>query len=323
MILIKIIGLEVHHPIAQTNNSKYLSGRTEEYKHFLQDILGKHKRFERNDTESPLDIMYKSCQKTLSSANISSSDIDCLIVCSVTPQYLSPTTATYLASLLSLSQHSFQFDMNMCCLNMSMAYYNAYCMLQQNNRLHNILVVSYDDSRVLLKDCPDVAGLMGDLACSFVLSKTDEPGTSLIDMDYSCNFTNRDNMLVPTEPLSDKLITNSPIDVYFNPYADPHVEESIEVMKEMLQRNNLPPTDINHYCLSQFAISNIAKVTKALNIPTEKVTYVGDEYGYTSGNSPFLALYEAVREGKVQRGDKIFLWTVGAGSQNIFILFEY
>jgi 3-oxoacyl-[acyl-carrier-protein] synthase-3 len=50
---------------------------------------------------------------------------------------------------------------------------------------------------------------------------------------------------------------------------------------------------------------------------------VGDEFGYTSTSSPFIALHRAITSGKIQRGDKVLFWTVGAGWQNVAMVVEY
>lgn len=39
--------------------------------------------------------------------------------------------------------------------------------------------------------------------------------------------------------------------------------------------------------------------------------------------SPFIALYESIKEGKVKRGDYVIFWTIGSGSQSIVMLYKY
>ncbi|MFJ8246265.1 3-oxoacyl-[acyl-carrier-protein] synthase III C-terminal domain-containing protein [Peribacillus asahii] len=81
--------------------------------------------------------------------------------------------------------------------------------------------------------------------------------------------------------------------------------------------------DINSYCFSQFALSNIIKIQNHFTIPEKKVICVGDKYGYTTTSSPFISLYEGIKSGRIKRGDNILFWTIGAGHQMIALLFKY
>ena len=70
-------------------------------------------------------------------------------------------------------------------------------------------------------------------------------------------------------------------------------------------------------------IFHIDILRNELNIPEDKSIYIGDKYGYTGATSPFIALYELVEQNRINRGDYIMFWTVGAGMQHIFMLIRY
>lgn len=96
-----------------------------------------------------------------------------------------------------------------------------------------------------------------------------------------------------------------------------------EMFEQIVKRNNMTIDDIDHYCLSQFALSNINKIKEHFSIPEEKITYVGDRYGYTGTSSPFVALYEGIQSGKIKRGDTVLFWTIGGGHEFITMLYKY
>ncbi|QFK73313.1 hypothetical protein F7984_12755 [Pradoshia sp. D12] len=56
---------------------------------------------------------------------------------------------------------------------------------------------------------------------------------------------------------------------------------------------------------------------------SQKVIYIGDQYGYTGSSSPFLAFHEGIQDGRIKRGDYVMFWTVGAGHQFIAMLWKY
>lgn len=77
------------------------------------------------------------------------------------------------------------------------------------------------------------------------------------------------------------------------------------------------------FCFSQYALCNIKDLRKLMNIDENKSLFIGSEYGYTGTSSPFIALYEAIERKLIKRGDYVMFWTIGAGSQNISLLFKY
>ena len=77
------------------------------------------------------------------------------------------------------------------------------------------------------------------------------------------------------------------------------------------------------FCFSQFAFINIKAIRELMNIDEDKSIYIGDKYGYTGTTSPFIVLYEAIKQGKIKRGDYIVFWTFGSGSESIVMLYKY
>ena len=55
----------------------------------------------------------------------------------------------------------------------------------------------------------------------------------------------------------------------------------------------------------------------------DKTIYNGDKYGYTGVTCTFFALYEAITEKKIKRGDYVFFWTFGSGVEMAFTLMRY
>ena len=96
-----------------------------------------------------------------------------------------------------------------------------------------------------------------------------------------------------------------------------------DIMTKMLRENGLTKDDISMFCFSQFALANIQKIRELMDIDETKSIYIGDKYGYTSTSSPFIALYEAIKQGSVKRGDYIMFWTIGTGSESIVVLYKY
>jgi 3-oxoacyl-[acyl-carrier-protein] synthase-3 len=85
------------------------------------------------------------------------------------------------------------------------------------------------------------------------------------------------------------------------------------VIDEALKEADLTVEDVDWLLLHQANIRIMESVAKRLNIPMEKVITNLSEYGNTSAASIPLALDEAVRSGKVKKGDVIACSGFGAG----------
>ena len=96
-----------------------------------------------------------------------------------------------------------------------------------------------------------------------------------------------------------------------------------DMIRTLLERNNLSVSDITKCCFSQFALSNILKIQQELGFKDEQISYVGDRFGYTGTSSPFIALHETIESEDIHRGDHVLFWTVGAGFKLVAMLFKY
>lgn len=111
--------------------------------------------------------------------------------------------------------------------------------------------------------------------------------------------------------------------VKWKPFGAWWIDGAIENINSILGKNNLCINDISMFCFSQITIRNIVTFRKKMGIPEEKSIYIGDTYGYTGATSPFIALYEGIKNGQVKHGDYVVLCTVAAGSAHISLLLKY
>jgi 3-oxoacyl-[acyl-carrier-protein] synthase-3 len=112
--------------------------------------------------------------------------------------------------------------------------------------------------------------------------------------------------------------------VKFIPFDDSIcVDAASESINTLLSNNGIAPESIKAACFSQLSLPNIKAVAGKTGIDADAAVYIGDEFGYTSTSSPFIALHKAVTTGQLERGDKVLFWTVGAGWQNVAFVMEY
>jgi len=91
------------------------------------------------------------------------------------------------------------------------------------------------------------------------------------------------------------------------------VRRMAESAQVVIKAAHLKPEDITCFIPHQANIRIIQAVAKWAKLPMEKVYVNVERYGNTSAASNLIALYEAVQEGKIKRGDRVVLVAFGAG----------
>ena len=86
-----------------------------------------------------------------------------------------------------------------------------------------------------------------------------------------------------------------------------------EVAQEALKENGLGIEDINWLIMHQANIRIIEATAKRLGLPLERVVLTVERHANTSAASIPLALDEAVRDSRIQRGQRLLLAGVGGG----------
>ncbi len=328
MEYIQIKNIEIFHGGKIQDNTIYLNHFKEQgkdIKHFMEDIMGRKKRYLlESPDENALTMAIEASKKVLNSANLNGNDMDMIILCSVLPQYVTPPSSILIHRAIGGKQECFCNDINVNCIGMAYALNLITGYMKSDSRINRALIVGSDFLNPQVSPDNELCyGEYGDAACAIILEKTSREcgvidskiatDTSAIDDVYfpHCGFSNIYD--VPKENIHAKWVAH-PSNWY---------ESSLSNIKSVLRRNNVTVDDISMFCFSQFTYKTIVNLRKDLNIPEENSMYIGDIYGYTGTTSPFIALYESIKKGKIKRGDYILLWTLAAGTSTIVLLLKY
>ena len=94
------------------------------------------------------------------------------------------------------------------------------------------------------------------------------------------------------------------------------------LVKHLLQKTGVELSDVDHLIFTQINRSVIEQVMDILELPMEKTTTVMDKYGYTGSACVPMAFYDAVKAGRIKRGDTVMFVASGAGlavGSNLFV----
>lgn len=331
---IRIRDIAVYHPSKAVDNEfffKHFEKQGKDVKHFLEDVLGRKKRYmidnkgkKESERENSLTMQIEAAKRVLKKTNLTGKDIDGIIVATQFPEYITPPCFMYVHGAIDGKRECFGYDINTNCLGMTMAFHQASQYFSCNPQIEKMLIIAGDYLNLgVSEDDEGLYGVLGDSACAIVVERSDET-SKLIDSDYFINNTCIEDKVFPRNGFSD-LFENQNLDCKGNPEstADLEIPFVVEKMKKMLQRNGLSPKDLGGICVSQSVKSNVNYIKENLEIADEKCPFVAEEYGYTGGNSPFLALNKLIEKGQIKRGDYVLLWTVGSSMQHIFLLIKY
>ncbi len=326
---VRIRELQIYHPSNEVDNDYYIErykARGVEVTGLLK-ALGRDKRFIVDDpAENTLTMAVEASKKALQKAGLTASDVDLIIFTSQTPEYLLPSNALKLHSALGGDLNTMCYDINANCAGMLVAVEQASRYMMGNPRIERALVVGADYLSVHSPDEPVYHSNFADSAAAVIL-ESGADGRGFIDSVYQTDTSVIDNSLFPAHGLSNlyrEEYTAKDAQVKFTPFDDSVcVDSAVDSLKILLERNGIDKNAVGGFLFSQFSVGNVKLVSERLGLDQDKVFYVGDKYGYTATNSPFLALHDALRDGKIQRGDYLVFWTVGAGWQNVSLLIQY
>lgn len=261
-----------------------------------------------------LDISVKACRIAVERANLNTNEIDLILVATITPEYLLPSTGCLIQKELEVKDCP-AFDISAAC---SGFIYGLVIAEGLSKRFKKILFVAAEAlSKFTDYQDRNTCILFGDGASAVILEATEE--SNLVDFDISADGNNWELLYIPAGgakfPSSEETVKKrlhymkmQGRDVFKN--AVKNMETSII---KILQRNNLTERDIDLFVPHQANIRIIESLRKKLDFPEEKVYVNIDRYGNTSAASIGLALFEAEQRGKLKKGDVVLLSAFGAG----------
>lgn len=296
---------------------------------WLESQLNIYQRFWCGEEESTVDLCEHASLIALERAGLKPSDLDLIIVATDTPEYLTPATAAVLQYRLHAG-HAGAFDLNAACAGFVMGLDVGSKYIRTEDRYNTILVVGvYAMSKYLnLKDKKTVT-LFGDGAGAVILTSeegTDRgfQGSELMTLgqyyDGMGIYSGGTKHPITQEALQQQQHTFS-INYRFPPELNPQVWT--RMAKQLFERLDLSPHDIQHYILTQLNINSIYKTMDNLKVDHSHAHTMMDRVGYTGSACIAITLNDAIEQGKIQPNDLILM--IGSGSGLTFgsTLFRY
>ena len=308
-VQVTITGLGAHVPERVLTNDE-LAELVDTSDEWIVTRTGIRERRIAAETEALSDLALPAVDQALDQAGVDGKDIDLLIVATVTPDMMFPSTAALLADRIGAADAA-AYDLSAGCTGFMYALAQAYGMLA-GGLARRALVVGGDVlSRILDWTDRSTLVLFGDGAGAVVLEPSEEPG--FLAFELGADGAGGEHLWLPGSGS--------------RRFADPeqHVKmNGREVFKfatrvlvssgqAVLERGGLSVDDVDVYVPHQANIRIIDHATKKLGVPSERVVINVDRFGNTSSGSIPLALADAQVDGRLRAGKLVLMTGMGAG----------
>lgn len=306
----RISGVGSYLPGAPVTNDDLVTRGIETSDEWIATRTGIRSRYLAEPGTVASDLGLKAAEKALEMAGIGAEALDLIIVATSTPDYIFPSTACLLQGKLG-NKGATAFDVQAVCSGFVYALTIAEKFIRSGSHKKVLVVGAEVFSRIL--DWKDRATcvLFGDGAGAVVLEASEEPGilATALHADGSYNgILNVPGQVANGQVTGDPFLRMDGQAVF--KFA---VRSLADVAQECCTAAGIDTASIDWLIPHQANIRIIEATGKKLGIPTDKVVVSVDRHGNTSAASVPLALDEAVRDGRIQRGQKVMLEGVGGG----------
>jgi len=275
---------------------------------------GIRKRHIAAEGETTSDLGYHAAMRALEAAGVDAKELDLIVVGTTTPDLIFPSTACLIQHRLGADGCP-AFDVNAACSGFVYALTVADKFIRSGAAKTALVIGAETLTRMVDWSDRTTCVLFGDGAGAVVLKADTETGILSTHMhadggkkELLWNPVGVSVGFKPGEENAGVRIHMSGNDVF------KHAVKALDsVVEETLEANGLDRHDIDWLIPHQANLRIIEATAKRLDMPMERVVVTVDKHGNTSSGSVPLALDEAVRSGKVQRGQLVLLEAFGGG----------
>lgn len=273
---------------------------------------------EPGTTSSELGLV--AAQRALEMANVAASDLDLIIVATSTPDFIFPSTACLIQGKLG-NKGAAAFDVQAVCSGFAYALGIADKFIRSGSHKKVMVIGAEVFSRILDWSDRGTCVLFGDGAGAVVLEASENPGILATAMHADGSLSGILN--VPGQ-IAGGQVTGDPFLRMDGPAVFKFaVRVLADIAEEVCLVAGMKTCDVDWLIPHQANIRIIEATGKRLGIDREKVIVTVAHHGNTSAASVPLALDEAVRDGRIQRGQKVLVEGVGGGFTWGAALFEF
>lgn len=312
MIYSRITGTGGYLP-AKTLTNADLEKMVDTTDEWITTRTGIKERHIAADGENTVDLAEQAALRAIDAAGIKATDIDLIVVATTTPDQVFPSTACLLQGRLD-NHGATAFDVQAVCTGFVYALGVADKFIRSGSHRCALVIGAETMSRIVDWNDRATCVLFGDGAGAVILEASDEAG--ILSTHLHADGAYKDLLEVKVGVSSDYDAVRDGhafVEMKGNEVFKVAVNTLGRIVDETLAANNMVKSDIDWLVPHQANIRIIGATGKKLAMNMANVVVTVDRHGNTSGASVPLALDEAVRDGRIKRGDTVLLEAFGGG----------
>lgn len=267
--------------------------------------------------ESPSDMGQKAALKALERAKVDPQEIDLILVCTMTPDYLCPSTAALIQKKINAKKAA-AFDIQAACTGFlyGLSVAKAYI---ESALYKNVLIVATEKMSAFVnyKD-RNTCILFGDGAAAALVTDAGA-GLSIDTLSLGADGELGELIFIKgggsSNPITQESLEKG--EQFFTMAGKEVFKHAVRRMglaaEECLQKANLSFDEISYLVPHQANIRILEALSKNFQLPTEKIYKTIEKYGNTSASSVAIALDELIQEKTLSDGEHLLLVAFGGG----------
>jgi len=264
------------------------------------------------------DLAVEAAKKALAQRGLTPTDIEAIIVGTVTPDMFFPSTACIVQNKLG-AKGAWGFDLSGACSAFLYSLQTGAQFIATGT--HKRVMVIGSDVMSSIIDYTDRATcvIFGDGAGAAILEPAEDDSVGLIDFIHEVDGSGGQFLYMPgggsLNPSSKETVEKKMHYVHQDgqqvfKFA---VRKQTEACEKLLERNGLKASDIDAFIPHQANLRIISATADRLGLRPEAVIVNIDRYGNTTAGTIPLAMSTAIEQGKLKKGSLVMLASVGAG----------
>jgi 3-oxoacyl-[acyl-carrier-protein] synthase-3 len=264
------------------------------------------------------DLAKEAALGAMTQAGITAADLGFIVVGTTTPDTIFPSTACLLQNKIGAT-NAWGFDLGAACSGFTYSLTTAMHMVAAGSADQALAVGADVMSSIIDYTDRATCVLFGDGAGAIVLAPADDTEPAIIDFAHEIDGSGGPALCMPAggsrlpasaETVEKRLHFVKQDGATVFKFA---VRKTEEIARRLLDRNNFDVTQLDLFVSHQANRRIITAAAERLGLPDSKVIINLEMYGNTTAATIPLALADAVRQGRLKKGDLVLLASVGAG----------
>ena len=273
------------------------------------------RRFQKNGATS--DLIVPAAKKCMEKRGVRPDEIDCVIVATISPDHMFPSTAAMVQHKLGLS-NAWGYDLSAACSGFLFALITASKLVEGG--LKKVLVCGSDKmSSVVDMEDRTTAVLFGDGAGVVLIEESNDPEMGIRDSILRIDGVGGPALMQVAggsfKPASHETVDNKEHYVLQDGQTvfKAAVKGMADVSVEIMEKNGMTSEDIRWLVPHQANLRIIDATARRMKLEKEKVMINIQKYGNTTAATIPILLSEWNDNGLLEKGDNIIISSFGAG----------